>query len=241
VVIGADLARSLLGGVNPIGRYLEAAAPGGQTRRYLVTGVYDSRLIGETDQPVLYRPVRNWGPEQYVVRTSLPAEELMIPIRRAIRAELPTTPIESWRTMSEYTASQGTPRIAVAVITGTVTIVLLISCIGLYGVVSLAVVQRRREIGIRMALGARARAVVALFYRSGMKLTVLGLLCGLPISVAGGYLAESMEELDLQGSPNMLLIGAGVAAVMLIVASLATVFPARRAATVDPVTVLRSD
>ena len=107
--------------------------------------------------------------------------------------------------------------------------------------VSLAVLQRQREIGIRMSLGARAREVVALFYRSGMKLTVLGLLLGLPISLAGGYVLESMEELDFQGKPNMLLIGAGVAAVMVIVASLATVFPARRAATVDPVSVLRSE
>ena len=242
VVIGADLARSLLGGANPVGRYLEAAPPGEPLGRYLVTGVYDSRLIGEADQPVLYRPVRNWWPQRYVVRTSMPAEELMIPIRRAIRAELPTTPIESWTTMAEYAASQSKgARMAVAVITGTVTIVLLISCIGLYGVVSLAVLQRQREIGIRMTLGARAREVVGLFYRSGMKLTVLGLLCGLPISVTGAYLLQSMEDLDLQGEPNMLLVGAGVAAVMLIVASLATVLPARRAATVDPVSVLRSD
>ena len=241
VVIGADLARSLLGSVNPVGRYIEAAPPGEKTRRYLVTGVYDSRLIGETDQPVLYRPVRNWWPPRYVVRTSKPAAELMIPIRRAIRAELPTVPIESWTTMADLTASQGIPRTAVAAIIGTVSLVLLISCIGLYGVVSLAVVQRRREIGVRMALGARAPEVVALLYRSGMRLTVLGLLCGLPISLAGGFLLESMEELDFQGKPNMLLIGVAVAAVMVMVASLATVFPARRAATVDPVSVLRSD
>ena len=116
-----------------------------------------------------------------------------------------------------------------------------LAAIGVYGVNSYSVTQRTPEIGIRMALGARAREVVALFYRSGMKLTLLGLVCGLPISLAGGYLLESMEELDFQGRPNMLLIGAGVAAVMLIVASLATVFPARRAATVDPVSVLRSD
>jgi len=241
VVIGTDLARSLLGGANPVGRYIEAAPPGQSTHRYLVTGVYDSRLIGETDQPVLYRSVRNWWPARYVVRTSMPAKALMIPIRRAIRAELPTTPIESWTTLAQSAASQGVPRTAVTAIIGTVTMVLLISCIGLYGVVSLAVLQRQREIGIRMALGARAREVVALFYRSGMRLTVLGLLCGLPISLAGGFVLESMENLDFQGRPNMLLIGAAVAAVMLIVASLATVFPARRAATVDPVSVLRSD
>jgi ABC-type antimicrobial peptide transport system permease subunit len=145
-------------------------------------------------------------------------------------------------TMADYAASQSNgARMAAAVITGTVTIVLLIACLGLYGVVSLAVLQRQREIGIRMSLGARAREVVALFYRSGMKLTVLGLLCGLPISVAGGHLLQSMEDLDFQGEPNMLLVGVGVAAVMVVVASLATVFPARRAATVDPVSVLRSE
>jgi ABC-type antimicrobial peptide transport system permease subunit len=198
-------------------------------------------LIGESDQAVVYRPVRDWWPGRYVVRTSKPADELMIPIRRAIRAELPTTPIESWMTMAEYTASQGVPSSAIAAIVGTVSIVLLIACIGLYGVVSLAVVQRRREIGIRMALGARAREVVALFYRSGMRLTVLGLLFGLPISLAGGYLLYSLDDMDFQGKPNMLLIGIVVAAVMVVVASLATVFPARRAATVDPVSVLRSD
>jgi predicted permease len=242
VVIGADLAQSLLGGANPVGRYIEATPPGEKkAQRYLVTGVYDSRLIGETDQPVLYRPVRSWWGQRYVVRTSRPAEELMIPIRKAIRAELPTTPIESWTTMAAATASQGIPRAAVAGIIGTVAVVLLISCIGLYGVVSLAVVQRRREIGIRMALGARAREVVELFYRSGMKLTVLGLLFGLPVSIAGGFLLEQMEDLDFQGKPNMLLIGAVVTGVMVVVSSLATVFPARRAATVDPVSVLRSD
>jgi ABC-type lipoprotein release transport system permease subunit len=74
-----------------------------------------------------------------------------------------------------------------------------------------------------------------------MKLTMLGFVCGLPISLTREYMLESMEDLDFEGKPNMLLIGGGVAAVMLIVASLATVFPARRAATVDPVSVLRSD
>jgi putative ABC transport system permease protein len=242
LVIGTDLARSLLGDVNPVGRYLEATAPGVERRRYLVTGVYDSRLIGETDQPVVYRPVRSWWPSKYLVRTSRPASDLMIPVRRAIRAELPTIPIDSWTTLADYSARQGKQaRMGVLVITGTVTLVLLISCIGLYGVVSLAVLQRQREIGIRMALGARAREVVSLFYRSGMKLTVMGLVFGLPISLAGAYILLSMENLNLQGRPSVLLVGAGVGAVMLIVASLATVFPATRAATVDPVSVLRSE
>jgi ABC-type antimicrobial peptide transport system permease subunit len=131
--------------------------------------------------------------------------------------------------------------IMVKVILGSVSVVLFIACIGLYGVVSLAVVQRQREIGIRMALGARARQVIALFYRGGMKLSVVGLAFGLPVSLLGAFFVARMDGLGLQGRPNMLIVGAGVGGVMLAVASLATVFPARRAAAVDPVTVLRAE
>jgi ABC-type lipoprotein release transport system permease subunit len=73
-----------------------------------------------------------------------------------------------------------------------------------------------------------------------MIITALGLMFGLPVSLAGGYIIESMEGVG-EGRPNMLLVGAGVGAVMIIVSSLATIFPATRAATVDPVSVLRSE
>jgi predicted permease len=244
IVIGTDMLRSLWGDVDPIGRYLEAAPPGGVKRRYLVTGIYDSRLIGESDKPVVYRTVRSWWPRRYLVRTSRPAAELMIPIRQAIRSELPTIPIDSWTTLADEQARrQKGERMIVMVIVGSTMVVLLISCIGLYGVVSLAVVQRQREIGIRMALGARAREVVAMLYRSGMKLSVIGLSIGLPISLVGGQILSSTEAaaLELQDRPNVLLVGLGVGVVMLAVASLATVFPATRAATVEPASVLRSE
>jgi predicted permease len=243
VVIGADLARMLWGEADPVGRRIEAAFPNSNEHpRYLVTGVYDSRFIGEADKPVVYRVARNWWPSTYLVRTSRPAADLMIPIRRAIRAELPSTPIESWTTLAAEQAERDAgAKDAVLVISGSVIAVLLISCIGLYGVVSLAVVQRQREIGIRMALGAQAREVVALFYRSGMKLTVAGLVFGLPISLIGAQLVETYKPGDVQRSPNLLLVGGAVAGVMVIVATLATLFPATRAATVDPVTALRSE
>jgi predicted permease len=242
LVIGADLARSLLGDVNPVGHYIDGAPRGLGRERYLVTGVYDSRLFGEHGRPVVYRVVRNSWSQAFLVRTSKPAVELLIPIRRAIRAELPTTPIESSSTLTDLAASQHRDvRLGLLVMMGTVTVVLLISCIGLYGVVSLAVAQRNREIGIRMALGARAREVVSLFYRGGMKVTVMGLFFGLPVSLAGTYILKSVAGMEAQGGPSLALIGTGVGVVVFLVASLATVFPARRAATVDPVEVLRAD
>ena len=66
-------------------------------------------------------------------------------------------------------------------------LVLLLSSIGLYGAVALGVGQRRREIGVRMALGARAGQVVALFYAGGVRLGIIGLVLGLPISLAASY------------------------------------------------------
>jgi len=104
--------------------------------------------------------------------------------------------------------------------------------------------QRRREIGVRMALGARAGQVVALFYRSGLKLGLLGLALGLPISLVAARLLPALSEQagnDGIRTPNLLLIGAMVAAVVLIVASIATLIPATRAATVNPVTALRAE
>ena len=124
------------------------------------------------------------------------------------------------------------------------TLVLLLASIGLYGIVALSVGQRRREIGVRMALGARAGQVVGLFYRSGLKLGMLGLALGLPISlVAARVLPELSEQAGSDGIriPNLLLVGAMVAAVVLIVASIATLIPATRAATVNPVTALRTE
>jgi putative ABC transport system permease protein len=243
LVIGTDLARALFGDSDPVGRRIEAIGPNvAGPRVYTVTGVYDSRFIGDDDSPTVYRPVRNWWPNEYQVRTAVPATELAPTIRQAIRAELPTVPIESWATVAELVAKRnsGAPAI-MTMIFGSAALVLFIACIGLYGVVALAVVQRQREIGIRMALGARAREVVALFYRSGMRLSVLGLALGLPLSlIAVRVLNAKIQELDAR-QPSLILLGLVIGVVVLGVASAATLLPARRAATVDPISVLRSE
>jgi hypothetical protein len=241
LVIGTDLAKALFGDSDPVGRRLEATGPNyAGPRVYTVTGVYDSRFIGDDDQPTVYRPVRNTWPGVYQVRTAVPASELAPAIRQAIRAELPAVPIESWTTLAEIEARQGGAPLTM--IFGGAALVLFIACIGLYGVVALAVAQRQREIGIRMALGARTREVVTLFYRSGMRLSVLGLALGLPLSlIAVRLFNDELQQLDPQGEPSLLLLGVVIGVVVLGVASAATLLPARRAATVDPISVLRSE
>jgi ABC-type antimicrobial peptide transport system permease subunit len=114
-------------------------------------------------------------------------------------------------------------------------LVLFLSSIGLYGSVALGVRQRRREIGIRMALGARAEQVVRLFFGNGVRLGIIGLILGLPVSIAASNLLE-------QGvTTGHAIIGGVIALVVLVVASVATLIPAVRAARVNPVISLQSE
>src|SRR5262245_22109494 len=118
------------------------------------------------------------------------------------------------------------------------TVALVLAAIGIHGVLSYAVTQRRKEIGIRMALGARSSDLVALVVRQGVTLTALGLAGGL----AGAFVLTRFLSTRLFGvTPTDPGTFATVAAVLFIVALAATLVPARRAASVDPIVSLRSE
>jgi ABC-type antimicrobial peptide transport system permease subunit len=117
-------------------------------------------------------------------------------------------------------------------------VALLLAAIGVHGVLSYGVAQRRREIGIRMALGARRHDLVALVVRQGLALAVMGLTAGLVTSVASTRLLSS----QLFGiTPTDPATFAVVAIVLAAVALAATAAPAHRAASVDPIVTLRSE
>ena len=118
------------------------------------------------------------------------------------------------------------------------TIALLLAAVGVYGLISYSVAQRTREIGIRVALGAQPRQVLAQIMREGMKLAVVGVGLGLLSALAAGRALATF----LFGVPatDPLTLGS-VAALLLAVAALATYIPSRRALGVDPLTALRSD
>ncbi len=246
-IISSDLARALFGASDPIGKRFKQVSPTlSQPRDLVVTGVYDSRhLPSGMATAIVYRSVKERQARRYLIRTAGPAVNLADTIRRIAREELPTTPVDPPLSLAQIDEREAgglrTTRLAGFSVA---TLVLLLASIGLYGIVALSVGQRRREIGVRMALGARAVQVVGLFYRSGLKLGMLGLALGLPISlVAARVLPALSEQAGSDGVriPNLLIVGAMVAAVVLIVASVATLIPATRAATVNPVTALRSE
>jgi ABC-type antimicrobial peptide transport system permease subunit len=113
---------------------------------------------------------------------------------------------------------------------------LLLACVGLYGVMSYTVAGRTREIGVRMALGARRVDVVRLVLREGLLLVVIGLVVGIPLALASSRLLHSF--LFEMKSTDPLSLGA-VVLLLGMVAAFAGLIPARRAAKVDPMVALR--
>jgi len=117
-------------------------------------------------------------------------------------------------------------------------LVLVLAAVGIYGVLSRAVIQRRHEIGIRMALGAGPSGIVGLFMREGLKLAGIGLGLGL---IAALFLSRVMSGLLFGIEPTDPLTFGGVAILLLVVATTACWVPTRRATRVDPVDTLKSD
>jgi len=115
---------------------------------------------------------------------------------------------------------------------------LLLGIVGIYGVIAYSVSQRTREIGIRMALGAQRQALVAMFVRQGLRLTGIGVVCGL----VGAFAAmRLMTSLLFHVSPVDPITYAAMTAGIVAVAWLACYLPSRRAASVDPVDALRAE
>jgi ABC-type antimicrobial peptide transport system permease subunit len=148
-------------------------------------------------------------------------------------------PIQAARTLSDIEAerTQVVLRISGAAAAGGL-LALLLSAIGLYAVVAFAVGQRTREIGIRTALGAQRSQIVGMFFTRGVRLSLLGLMIGLPLGLIVLRIMTQMMNLTDQSTAMPATV---VALFVLGVASLATWLPARRAAGIDPLITLRSE
>jgi ABC-type antimicrobial peptide transport system permease subunit len=147
--------------------------------------------------------------------------------------------VTSIQTLAQIGASEYRDTLRSAMLAGAGgALALLLASLGLYGVVSLAVQQRTREIGIRIAVGAEPSRVARMFLASGVRVSVIALVLGLPLSVIGLKLAVS-RGIFIAPGVNVYLIGLSIAAVLLTIASAATWMPARRAARVDPAMTLR--
>jgi predicted permease len=244
IVVGSDLARTIWGDANPIGQKIASTDWRSGARDSLgmiVVGVFDaSRPTTRGSETRVYTAHgQQWRKDALLIRTRGPARTAIPSLRTFIREAAPSLPITRVETLADVNDRDRRQNLQLmAAVAAGGALALLVASIGLYGVVSLAVGQRRREIGIRIALGGRPSRVAGMFFASGVRLSALALLIGLPITIAALRIALS-EGIIIAPGFSIPLIGSGIAVVLLVVASAASWFPARRAATVDPSLALR--
>ncbi len=167
------------------------------------------------------------------------SEALLSRIRDAIASVKADVPITRVRTLGEvYQRSMAATSFALVMLAISAAMALVLGVIGIYGVIAYAVTQRRREVGIRAALGASQHELEGMFVRDGVRLALLGVGCGLPAAAA---LTQLMTSLLFGTKPIDPVTYALVALGLIGVAAVASFVPARRAALVDPVETLRGE
>ncbi len=244
LVIGTDLAREMWGSADPIGRRFVRVSEGDEPGEIMgvVVGVVDEENAGSSrdgNSMRVYVPYGlTSGPGLFVRTDGLAAP--LIPVLRSIAAaDAPDLPISRAETLSAKDARQQTVLLQVGgAVAGGGLLALFLSAMGLYALVAFSVVQRTREIGVRLALGADRSRIVGEFFTQGMGPCLLGIAMGLPLGLIG--LRVVMAEIGMAEVSIPTALSATVL-VVLAVTSLATVLPARRAAGLDPTTVLRVD
>jgi ABC-type antimicrobial peptide transport system permease subunit len=158
-------------------------------------------------------------------------------VRAAIRAVDPDQPLEDLMTMAAMFREQSMPaRFVAMLMSGLSFVALALAGVGLYGVTAYGVRRRLREIGIRLALGGTSRDVVRLILGSAWRVIAPGLVLGVAAAYAG---TRALEGILFGTSPTDPVVFASVVVTLAAIASLASYLPARRAARVDPITVLR--
>lgn len=241
-IVNEKFARYYFGQTNPIGRHIGAGTdPGTKTDIEIVGVVRDAKYM-TMKQPIpreVYFPYlqRSANLMTGYVRTPQPPEQMFPEIRALVHRLDPNLPVYQMKTVeAQKQDSLAIERLAAALATSFGVLATVLAAVGLYGVMAFLVARRTREIGVRMALGARARDVVWLVVRDVLLLVGVGLAIGLPAAFAiTRLLASQLYGVAPHDPVVMTLATLG----MLLVAALSGYIPARRATRVDPICALR--
>ena len=198
--------------------------------------------LDEPDPPQIYLPYGQWPVQSMsvILETAVPPDSVAEPARRAVYSIDGSLPAGNMRTLQELVArSISQPRFYMTLLAVFAAVALTLAAIGIFGVLSYAVAQRTREIGIRMALGAHESTVLGLVVREAMVMSAAGVAIGLVAALA---LTEWLvAQLLFQTSPHDPTTFVVVAMVLTAVSMLAAYLPARRATRVDPIVALRAE
>jgi putative ABC transport system permease protein len=246
VIVNQAFAQKYFPNENPIGkRFTPGASNHGNPQPREIVGVVanvKNHRLDVQDVPEYVVPLAqlNFGTMTVCLRTSVEPHSITSAVRNVVSSMDPDLPLYDIKTMDEYlSATLATPRFQATLLEAFAGLALLLTGIGLYGVISYAVTQRTHEIGVRITLGATRASVVRMVLRSGLQLTGIGIVAGVVFSLIAAQFATAFSTLlfGVKATDAITLI-----AVVLIVGAvslLACYIPAYRAAKVDPMIALR--
>jgi predicted permease len=244
VVVNEEFEKRYFPGQRAVGKRIRLhpgpAKESWQTVVGVVSDVRQGGLAGDV-MPEVYSPeLEDAGDAlSFVIRMAAEPAELISAVRAAVAEVEPNQPLHNVMTMEQRLANTTTSRrLNTALLGSFAGVALLLAVVGIYGVVSYAVTQRRREIGVRMALGAQKSDVLGLFIHGGLRLTLLGVAIGLAGAFAlTRYLSSQLYSVKATDPLTFLTVAVALTGVAL----LASWLPARRAARTDPMEALRCE
>lgn len=243
-VVNEAYALRYFNGANPVGHYLSAKVRGHATDLEILGVVKNADLAGlrKAAPPAVYVPyyqlLGNNFPTTLAVRVSGSLSKAAAAVHDCLQPRLPNVPIEVRPLSAQVEATLVQERLLALLAAMFGGLALVLAIIGLYGLLAYGVARQSREIGLRMALGAQRRGVIAMVLRRAVGLVLLGTALGLPAALVASRWVKSMLFGLSPADPATML----QAAFLLIAAALAAAYvPARRAAAVDPMTALRHE
>lgn len=239
IVINETLARRYFPGEDPIGKRVKLT-PEWQTIVGVVADVKHRSLTAPPRAQVYLPYAQRALPRMTLaVRVSGDSAVLLKAIRKELAAMDPLLPLGNFRTIEQLLDDAVAPRrLSMLVLVLFACLAMVLAAVGIYGVISYAVAQRSKEIGVRIALGAQPTDVLSLVLRQGLRVVTIGLLLGLAVSLAATRSLGAMLFSVTPGDPLTLI---GSMTMLFAVAFVAIMVPARRAARVDPIIAMRCD
>ncbi len=243
-IVNDALAKALWPGESAVGKQFHTRSAGGPVLEVVgvVRGMQDL-VPGETPHPYIFRPLGQLVPEEMtlLVYTNTDAAAALPGLRRAITSVDAQLPVFDTRTIEQHLRDGQAlifPRLGSEFASIFGVLALLLATVGMYGVIAYSVAQRTREIGVRVALGARMPVILRLVVGQGMRLAWIGVAIGLALAV---LVAGALRAILFGVPPRDPLVLTTVVVLVTIVAIVASAVPARRALRIDPIRALRDE